>query len=177
MSKIQRPTWVTVIGVLMIIFGILGLIGTAQITVMPKVLSFQQEFIADILENAKANDHDAEEFLDNIEAMMELPEWFGGFALIFGIIGLFIQGIYLYSGIKMIQFTSNALRLVYLSLSLCLVWALTQCVTGAVMNSFFGTMFMVGGLISIVIDVILLIVVLASDKTGFYNHQTQPMSV
>ena len=43
-----RPTWVTAVGVLGIIFGCTGILGGGQQIMMPKILVFQQDMMADM---------------------------------------------------------------------------------------------------------------------------------
>ncbi len=44
----DRPTWATVVGVLGIIFGLLGILGGGQLAVMPAILEFQKEMFSDL---------------------------------------------------------------------------------------------------------------------------------
>lgn len=166
MSSLDRPSWVTVIAVLMIIFGVFGMLSSAQFMFMPT-------FMGKALDRAKYEDPQAAEFLDQIETMFDLPGWFHSFAIIFGLIGLLIHGLYFFSGISLMQMKQFALKFVYLSLGLCLAFAFTQCIVGFYVETMMGLFLIMGGVISIVIDLILLIVVLASDKQAFVEVPTQ----
>ncbi|MGD8669435.1 MAG: hypothetical protein PVF31_05095 [Desulfobacterales bacterium] len=44
----KRPTWVTIVGVLGIIFSCLGILAAGQEMIMPKILEMQKEMLSDI---------------------------------------------------------------------------------------------------------------------------------
>ena len=170
----SRPTWVTVTGVLLIIFGVLGMMGNLQAIFMPKFMSVQQSFFEMVREKAEAKDPDAAEILDEIEEMAQVPDWFPTFISFYGAIGVLFMVLYFYSGIAMMNLKRNAIRIAYLAIGLSILFAVVQILIALLfLSSFVVIGFVVGGVISLVIDLVLLAVIMTHDQSVF---KQQPVS-
>lgn len=160
----NKPTWVTVVGVLAIIFGITGLLSSLQFVVMPFMIDMQRS----VMETMEGIDHDApEEVFEMYDKMMAMPEWFKSVSIIIGIIGMVIAGFYLYSAIMFITVKYNAAGKMTLALFLMIMYALVKITAGLMAGSFLAIMISISAGVSIVIDLVLLIIISASDKTIF----------
>lgn len=168
----EKPTWVKVIGILGIIFGCTGILGSLNIIVMPKIMGFQQEMMEIAMEKAQHDPDFPVEFREIFTNMWNFPEWFGVWAVIFGLAGLLVAAFYLLAGIWMVQIKPAADKLMIWALALSILLALLQVVTIITAASFMAIMFVVGGLFSIVIDVVLLIVILTNDRSIFSRQQS-----
>lgn len=170
-----RPGWVTVVGVLMIIFGALGLIGNLQGMFAPKFMDFQQRLIERAMEQAEREDPEAADILEGVEEMMETPDWFPTFIAIYGFFGVIIMAVYLFAGINLLQLKPTALKWTYWALGLSLAFAFIQIIIALMFTSLIAIGLMMGGTISIVIGIIILIVILVNNK-GNYPTNRQPIN-
>ena len=116
----KRPTWATVVGILGIVFSCLGFLGAGQEIMMPKILKFQKEMFSHIEENIQKQSDEARERMSSengnrsniafptemfkfMGKMWEFPEWYGKWIVIFGVIKLFLCGLYLFASIRLLQ--------------------------------------------------------------------------
>jgi len=170
----SRPTWITVTGVLLIIFGVLGMIGNIQAIFMPKYMGLHESFFEIVRERAEEKDPDAAEVFDEIEQMSEVPEWFPAFISFYGLLGVLFMLIYFYSGIAMLNLKRNAIRIAYFALGLSIMFAFVQILIALLFLSSFVVIGMVlGGIISLVIDLVLLAVIMTHDQSAF---KQQPLA-
>jgi hypothetical protein len=176
----KRPTWATVVGILGIIFGLFGLMNSAQLMVMPKMVDFQRDMITNMQKNLPQRPKNApnpkitEDFFNKFFG--QRAEWFNTASLVLGIVGIAVNGLYLFAGISLLNMKKYAVSLFYTALVLSLVFGVTRAfiVASAYSSSFMGTAMIVPGLMGAVIDVILLLVVLTSDKTDFRKAAAPP---
>ena len=161
----EKPTWVKVVGILGIIFGVTGLFGGMQTTMMPTVMDFQQRMLESIQDQA-GSDRPPPEFFEIFKEFWDMPDWFRTWLVIYGIVGLLVGGYYLLAAIFFISVKRNCLKMMYWALAL----SMGITVIGIVVGLFAGTImaFMAFARIwSLVIDVVLLIVIVVNDKTIF----------
>ena len=170
----NRPTWVMVIGILMIIFGVFGIFGSGQLMFMPKFMEFQKNLIAPALEEAKHKDPQAEKILEEFEKIMNMSDSTKQTIVIMGIFSLFITGFYLLAGIFMLQMKKNFVKIAYWAIGLSMTFTLFQTFLAMSSDSVFFMFMMIGGIFSITIDVVLLIVIILNDKPEIeYNQPVQ----
>ena len=108
----KRPGWVTVVGVLGIIMGCLGLLGAGQTIMMPRIMEFQRQMFSGIeraIENEQKQseskgtppkqgghpqrgrgtapaDWPPKEFLGLFNKMLAVPDWFNTWLVVSGIL-------------------------------------------------------------------------------------------
>ncbi len=167
----KRPTWATVIGIIGIILGLVGLLSSANTIVMPQILEFQKEMITEMQKNIEENEAPPEEAMNMFNKIWNMPGWFKTWSVVAGIIGLIISGFYIFASIGLLQVKKSAIKMFYWVVGICIGFTFLKGVIAVSALSFIGISLMVGGLIGIVIDVILLIVVATGDKQAFFAKE------
>jgi len=171
----KRPTWATIIGVLAIIFGIIGILSGAQEMAMPSMIETQKEVQKEMMSNLASGANGipappAAGVANMMEAMntqLELPEWYMSWAPIMGLLSIVIASIYLASGVFLLIVKQFAVKLFYVAIGLSILWAAIQAVifektgVGIIMAQ------MAGSVASLAIDIVLLFVVLFCSKEAF----------
>jgi hypothetical protein len=163
----EKPTWIKVIGILGIIFGCTGILGSLQMMIMPKMFEFQQEIMGAAMDQARHDPDFPRELEGVLTSMWDLPEWFDVWAIIFGIIGLLVAGFYLLAAIQLLQAKTSADKLMIAALLISIFVAIVQALTIVTSGSFMAIMIMMGAAFSIIIDLVFLIVILTSDRSIF----------
>lgn len=168
----NRPTWVTVVGILGIILGSFGIFGAAQLMLTPKMMEMQKDMMAEIQESMEdqetsESDRGAPDMTEMFEKMWVVPEWFGTWCITAGTIGLLISGFYVFASIRLLQTTPTAVRLFYSAAGINIGFALLKAVVAMLATSYMIKAMMVGGLFGTVINVVLLIVVATGNKEVF----------
>ena len=196
----KRPTWATVVGILGIVFSCLGFLGAGQEIMMPKILKFQKEMFSHIEESIhKQSDEQKAELPDetrermssenenrsNIDfptemfkfmgKMWEFPEWYGRWIVIFGVIKLFLCGLYLFASIRLLQIKPSAIRLFYLAAGLTIFLSILKGIVSLSALSFIGFTMMFGVMFGVIIDIVLIIVVATGNKEAFSSKSPPPL--
>ena len=114
----KKPTWVTVVGVLGIIFSCLGILGAGQEMMMPRMVKMQMEMFSDFEKMIEAEmereraDHPYSEgdyqgnaefpmgMFNSFMKMMDYPNWFGTWSIIAGILKLMVCAFFLLASIE-----------------------------------------------------------------------------
>ena len=188
----KRPTWATVVGILGIVFSCLGFLGAGQEIMMPKILKFQKEMFSHIEENIQKQSDEARERMSsenenrsNVDfptemfkfmgKMWEFPEWYGKWIVIFGVIKLFLCGLYLFASIRLLQIKPSAIRLFYLAAGLTIFLSLIKGIVSLSALSFIGFTMMFGVMFGVIIDIVLIIVVATGNKEAFSSKSPPPL--
>lgn len=185
----KRPTWATTIGILAIVFGVLGIFSGAQEMTMPLMLKMQKEMMHEMglrktsdgesvpkmtFEVEKEGDSTTVKIPDMFGVMdkfFSYPEWYTSWAIVIGGVSMLIAGIYLLSGIFLLMTKPVAINAFYLAVFLSVIWALVQT---AIYISTGNTLLLTqipGAVASIVIDIIFLVVVLNGNKEAYILRQ------
>lgn len=112
---------------------------------------------------------DMSELLENMTDMLHVSEYSKKWMVRFGYIGIFVSIIYLLGGVFLLIKQWFSIRLVISALGLSIAFAIFQMVImsmddgGGIVSTFSS----IGYTLSIIIDIILLVIVIASDKTYF----------
>lgn len=182
MSTDKKPTWVTVVAIITIVFSSFGILGGSQEIIMPQMLEFQkkmfttmtEEFKREMEKQPEPQDPSAQqvqktmlELFTMIESMFNFPEWYKSWMVVSGILSLLINGFYLLAAIWFMQLKRRAIPLIYTALAFSITLSITKVVVAVNALSAFAMMMMSGGIIAIVIELVLLIVILTSDKECF----------
>jgi len=163
----NKPTWIKVVGILGIIFGCFGIWGSLNIMIMPQIIDFQKEFIGAAMDEARNDPEFPDRLADVMESLWDLPDWFGTWAILFGIAGLLVTGFYLLASIWLLQVKPAADKLMIAALLISIILALIQAITAGLAGGFVAIVFVMGGVFSIIIDLVLLIVILTADRKIF----------
>jgi len=181
----KTPDWVVVVAVCMMLFGGCGTYNNSSVLMMPSILEMQKEMIGTISETIEEGSglqgadgeadslalasEDIEEVFENFTNIFEVSEFTKKWTRIFGIIGIFISVFYMLAGVFMLLRKQFSLKLAISALAISMLFALIR---GLVLTSdgsggFMAIASSISGIFGFVIDLILLIIILAVDKTDY----------
>jgi len=184
----KRPTWATIVGVLAIIFGIIGVFGGAQEMAMPSMVEMQKQMMTSLsqgktpdgetapkmtLEMEKDGNVERVEMSQLFEAMedkFKIPDWYESWAIVFGIVSMIVAGLYLLAGIFLLMTKQSAIKVFYIAIALSVAWAVFEAAFFSRMGSAILMAKIPGSIASIVIDVILVFVVFIGSKEAFVER-------
>lgn len=193
----ERPIWATVVGILGIIFGCLGILGAGQEIFMPKMMQIQKEMFSkmqetaakqqpnnkseigkDFHENNKPNCRFPPEMFKSMQKMWAVPGWFGQWSMVTGITRALISAIYLLASIWLLMTKPVSIRLFYWAAgSSCVLGIIKGVVAFSALSSFVGIAMVSGSAFGSLIDIVLIIVVVTGDKSAFQLASPQPVSM
>ena len=185
-----RPTWATVVGVLGIIFGCLGILGGGQEILLPKLIEMQQTMISQLSSRLEQEvEQQGEEdgastssdqraigpsdaalafgMLKSMQGQWEFPDWFPAWSVFSGTLTMLVSALYLLAAIWLLQVRPVSIPLFYWAAGLSIALGVLKAMVLVSVASFWGAALMVGGTFGVVIDVVLLIVVITGDKAAF----------
>lgn len=167
----KRPVWATVIGILCIVFSLGGMFYSVELVAMPQMIQMQREMMKGMFKNMKTQDKNAPDFKpvqDIFDKMLgHQPPWFNTAMVVLGLIGILINGLYLFAAISLLMLKKYALRLFYTAIALVIAFAAVRSVVMIQGFSFMSIPMLAMGLVGVIIDGVILIVVLNSDKMAF----------
>ncbi|WP_276783771.1 hypothetical protein [Thalassolituus oleivorans] len=186
----KRPTWATIVGVLAITFGIMGIFSGAKDIAMPSILEMQKEMMMSF-SNGKTPDgkdlpqitwefeKDGEKQKIEISKMFEgaqeqfqFPDWYKSWAVVIGLVSIAAATLYLFSGIFLLMKKPLAVKVFYVTISVSIAWACIQTLIFAQSGNGMLMAEIPMFIPSILIDIILLIVVLTGNKDAFNAEQS-----
>jgi hypothetical protein len=174
----KRPGWATVIGVLGIVFGALGLLRAGRIMLLPWILRLQKELlglIAEGLVTARGGAGLPEGVTRVLRLFLgDVPPWIGAWAVALGALSMVVCGFYLYASICLLSMRRGAVSLVTWAFGLSIALDVVKGIVFGATHSFIGMGIAVGCMFGAVVDGILLLVVLTSDKTAFEGGSSSP---
>ncbi|MFH1038634.1 MAG: hypothetical protein V1789_08225 [PVC group bacterium] len=178
----KRPTWATVVGVLGIILGCLGIIGGGQLMIFPKIMEIQKEMFSDMKESFEKSEGNAghqarpKEMFKIFEKMWNVPHWYGTWCVIAGVLSLLVSGFYLFASIRLLQVKPSAISMFYYAAGVSIFLTLVKGLVGALtQTASLGMVLVFGGLFSVVVNLVLIIVVATSDREAFIQQKAQPL--
>jgi len=127
-TKMKRPNWATLVGILGVIFGCFGLLGAGQEMLMPKMLEMQKEVFIEIQKStdnakniSKQNNPFPVEIFKSMQKMWDVPEWFGTYSIVSGVFKFLVSSLYLLSGILLLLLKPSAIKLFYFAAGACIL--------------------------------------------------------
>lgn len=169
----KRPRWATVVGIIGIIIGCMGIVGAGQSIMMPKMLDMQKAFWTEMKTSMAQYDISEPEQMPSpevmrmMESMWDIPGWFDAFCLFAGLAAPVVCILYIFACIRLLQVSPTAIRLFYTAAGIAIGFSALKILLVMAALSFMGMSMIVGSLLGIVINVILLVVVATKDKTAF----------
>ena len=169
----RRPTWITVIGILGIIFASFGLFSAVQSIMTPQIMGFQRTMFGqmeDIFQGIKELEDypiPTGEVFDIVEEMWAMPAWLGTWYVVSGLVNLLLAGFYLFACISLLQMKRLGVRWFYWASGLRLAFAVAELVVGLSAASLMGISLVGGAAVALVAYAVLLLVVIVSDKEAF----------
>ncbi|RMA82570.1 hypothetical protein [Umboniibacter marinipuniceus] len=184
MTHQHRPTWVTLVGILTLIFGLFSLLGAAQEIAVPRFLDMQQEVVMhveemaqesaadgsaeiDITVDGEQTTVDVDEIMVFVVHLFDVPEWFEDWAFSIGIMSLAIALLYCIAGIILLMANEISLPIFYTALTLSMLWEIFRIAIFAQTEAPLLLMQIPISVLSLLLDTILLVIVLAANKTSF----------
>ncbi|WP_200975277.1 hypothetical protein [Echinicola sp. 20G] len=194
----KTPTWAIIIGICMLLFGGCGMIGSTQAVFLPSVLEIQRNMMDGITKShdmmyamsvdSSMQIHDSTAVNSSAEIKMQekvfreaftqgmnmfsISEYAKRWTIIFGYLGILVAGFYFLSGIFLLVKLPRAIKMVFIALIISIAFSFLQTIVMVFDdNSGFMTLSLgVGNLFGVVLDVILLIVLLAVDKSTYVTR-------
>lgn len=183
MSTVKRPSWVTVVGVMGIISASLGIINAGQEIFLPEIMAFQKKMFIQMQDSMEPSveQHEAnaaegasgaqgvapEPMFNPFLDMFDTPDWFVIYSRISGVSKVFICAFYLLACIFLLQMRHIAIRLFYWASGLSIALALVKVGIGIFATSALGISLVSGGVYSVLIDGVLLMIVAIANKEAF----------
>jgi hypothetical protein len=191
----KTPTWATVTGILMIVFGGCSVMNDIKSITLPAVLEKQKGLVKEKMEEARAHakedslsrvasadslstDEDAEESFEEkekkVEEAMKLPEFSKIWIVRFGYVGLFSAALYIVGGIFLLVKRGFSIKLAYSVLIVSIVTSGAQLavLTSGSSSGIIALTTGLGQIVGIIIDIILMSVIFASDKEAYVFTDT-----
>lgn len=166
-ESMEKPTWVKVIGVLGIIFGCTGIFGSLHMFIMPQLHHLWQDLFEAVEEEARYDPEYPAAAMERMKALWQVPDWMGTWAIVFGTLGVVVAAFYLISAIMLLQVKPGGARLMIAALVASMILAVVQAATIVTAGGFVAVIFTMAAAFSFVIDLVLLVVILTSDRTIF----------
>ena len=170
----NKPGWVTTVGILGIVFGCFGLLGSVQSLFMDRLLAQQRR----MLEQIAAQPGPVTEFARRLlESMVGMPAWFRSWSIGAAIAGLILYAAYIHAATAILRVRPGAVRRFAAASALVIAYGVVQ---GAAAYAAMPEMrlFVVPGIVfNLVVHVSLLGVALASDRSVFEGPAGAPPPV
>ena len=178
------PTWAIVIGICLMLFGGCGVSKNIQAINMPNLLEMQQDMITkmhgigaetspDTLATVPGDDAEAfKSIAEGMDEIFKVSEFAKTWTVRFGYIGLFVATLYILSGVFLLLKRSFSIQLVYVALATSIVFSGIQTLvlasdpSGGLISKSAGF----GNIFGIIVDIILVVVIIAIDKTTYVNN-------
>jgi hypothetical protein len=182
MAEKKRPGWVVIAGVLGIIMACCGIYSGSSMMIVPKMFEFQKKIMPGMMDkmmkampggkyNGKESAFPSAGFGEMYGEMMKAfsggKTWFNTWCYISGASLMLISGFYLFSSIMLLQAKRIGVKLFYPAIALLCVYSVVNSVILISSGSFLGIAFIAGAASAIVFNLVLLFVVLLSDKKAF----------
>jgi hypothetical protein len=196
----KTPTWGYIVGVCMMFFGGCGVVSNLQQISTPKVLDMQRKVFDGMANNEKDADSLVPRSLDSlgitidqkklskafgkmsksIESAFHMSDFTRTWMVRFGYIGLFTAVIYILGGVFLLIKRRFSLKLAYGAIVLSILFNITRWLVltlGSTKDDFVGYTTGSLHLFGLVIDIILIVVIIASDKTAYsLSENTSPLT-
>lgn len=188
--KAKKPTWITVIGVLGIVFGSFGIVGALQLAVTPTILKAQMQMFHGMEKMARQQAQRPRDPRDLprrpraapppevfriLEQFLEMPAWFAAWCIVSGLVGAGLCTFYLIAAIRILQVKRNGPRLFYFAAGSTIAWAAVDSAVALSTGKIWGVSMLVGNVFGAVVDVVLLVIVATSDKRIFATWPREPV--
>jgi hypothetical protein len=173
----KTPTWVTVVGILGICFGALGLMGGSYEMAMPTMISMQKKMIESMKESAKEarekspypdkpnqtqTQIDPTSMFETMEDFMSVPPWYSKYTYTNGSLQLTLGALYILASIFLLLGKRGAIPFFLSIAAVSAVRNIVALAAGICMTSFIAFWSMATGAWGFLIDLVLIIVVASS---------------
>jgi len=174
----QRPGWVRPVGIIAVIVGVVGIVSSASMIFLPRILEFQRDMLATFSEMQSANSEQgaprearsegaSDGFMDDIEKMLAVPAWYSTWSVVGGVLALAISSAYLLAAIFLLQLKASGIHLFYWSAAGKIVFNSINAFVSWLATGFVGMSQAPGALAGSMVHAVLLIAVAVGSKEGF----------
>lgn len=185
----KTPTWGILIGIFMMLFGGCSVINDMQTVYMPDVIEMQKNMmegfsqgvnttsdstnVADTISSVvdrSGNDEAFKNMEKTMNKMFYMSDFTKTWMVRFGYIGALVSLVYILGGVFLLIRKDYSIKLVYAVLLLSIAFAITKAVVLSSEASS-GLIAFASGysqMFGVVIDIVFLVVIVASDKTTYY---------
>jgi len=171
----KRPSWITAVGIIAIILGVLGIMGGAGNMLTPTVIELQQEMFSSMQEMME-NEPDAPVGLFRVfERFLDMPPWVGTWYVVTGVLKLLASGFVILAAAYLLQVKKQAPLLFYAACGSRLLVAVLELVP-VFSGSLWGYSTLSNAFLGIVAFGALLLVAATSDKRAFAPSAPAPQT-
>ena len=169
----KKPMWVTVAGILGIIVGCYGIFDGAQLLATLAMMAAHEKMMSSMeeafegQESATSRPGPPMNPFKMFKRMLDVPEWFGTWCVVWGILVLLVSGFYLYAAIRLLQVKPSSVKLFYWAACLDVALMVAHTVVVVATMSLLGMPTLLGGVFGAVTSVVLVIIVRSGDKRVF----------
>lgn len=177
----KPPAWATIVGILGICFGALGLMGGGYELMMPMMMSMQKKMMEGMKESIKEAPKapassaakpsgppvDPKAVFKTFEDFMSVPPWYERFAYINGTLQLLLAALYILASVFLLLVRRGAATFFLAVAAVSAVRNLAAVAIGLSTGSFFAFWSVGAGAAGFLIDLVLSIVVLVSDRSAY----------
>jgi hypothetical protein len=172
--NVKKPGWVTSVGVLGIVFGLFGILGSVQGMFVDRLLAQQRR----MLEQVAAQPGPVTEFARRLlESLTDVPAWFRTWSTAAAATGLLLYAAYIHAAVSLLKVRPGAVR--RFSVASALVIALSLAQAAAAWAAMPGMrLFVVPGVVfGLAVYAALLGVALSGDRSIFERAAGAPPPV
>lgn len=183
----SRPSWVSAVGILGVIFSCFGILGSIQEITLPQTMKMQKEMFHSFEQAAAKNEasknqdapqhsgqekqHSADsQAFKTFEKLWDLPEWFSTWSVFSGSAKAIISAFYLYAAISLLLLKPSSIRLFYWAAGASIALCVAKSIVATFATSFIGIAILSGSAAGALIDVVLLVIVATSEKDVFRKN-------
>ena len=177
----EKPTWVTVTGILGIVFAVFGVLGAAQMLFLPKIGEMQKQSMGTYTgkfqqEIQKESDQraasgrpplDVKRIFQAVAHLWDVPDWFKPFTAVSALVGLMVSAFYLYASLKLLGCNYRGLSLFKWALGVSAVFHALKGVVAVASLTVLGIPLVIGSVFWLVVNLGLYLAVRMGDKKAF----------
>lgn len=178
----QKPTWVKIIGIFTILFGLYGILMGVQQAFSPLIMEHTDEMFKEFQNTARQIEIEDEDFQESFnenlssinnlfKKMTTIPPWFQQWMVVSGIVSTIIAMCYFLGGVFLLMLKPFAPKLIIVVLIASIFWAIVKAIMFFLSGTMLAYTSIPGSVFSIIIDTLFLIVVLVSSKEIFEQSQ------
>jgi hypothetical protein len=183
----KPPAWATIVGILGICFGALGLMGGGYELMMPMMMSMQKKMMEGMKDSIKQAPKasapsaakpseppvDPRVIFKTFEEFMSMPPWYERFSYINGTLQLLLAALYILASVFLLVVRRGAATFFVAVAAVSSLRNLAAVAIGLSSGSFMAFWSVAAGAAGFLIDLVLSIVVLVSDRSA-YRSEVKP---
>jgi len=158
----RRPSWVLVVGILGIVIGLFGILGSTQAILIGTIPVIREVFEKHVEQEAPPPSPDTEE----AEGFWDDPYWYPQWSVAVGVAGLPASAFYILASVFLLMMKRYGPKLFYLATATCIAVSVSKIAVALAALSIIGIPFIAGSVLAVICTGLLVIVAAASDKSA-----------